>query len=266
MNTESGAALREEIVVKEARALAPGIYELRARAPRIAAAARPGQFAHLRIEEGNDPFLRRPLSIGDVAGEEVFFCFRVVGRGTERLSRVQPGRALDTLGPLGNPFTLHADRPALFVAGGLGAADFPFLARRLRESGVREMRMLYGARTAGELIWRDRLEALGVEIHAATDDGSAGHTGICTDPLPGFLERFSAPPAIYACGPEPMFEALLARVADPSLSLQLAFEQRMGCGIGACLACAVKTNRGYLRACREGPGLDGALFRPPHNI
>jgi dihydroorotate dehydrogenase electron transfer subunit len=243
------------------REVAPEIFEMRLRAPEIAAAAQPGQFVHLRVKSGLDPLLRRPLSIGIAEGEHIGLLFRVVGHGTRLLSQVVPSESLDLLGPLGNPFTLHADRPAILVAGGMGIADMPLLARRLREAGCDEIHLLYGSRTAAELAWADRVEAEGAAIHTATDDGSEGHHGVCTALLPSLLREIRAKPAICACGPEPMFRALLSAVTDPKIPLQLAFEQRMGCGIGACMACAVKTSEGYLRACCEGPVLDGELLR-----
>jgi dihydroorotate dehydrogenase electron transfer subunit len=243
------------------REVAPAIFEMRLHAPEIAAAAKPGQFVHLRIKSGLDPLLRRPLSIGAVEGEHIDLLFRVVGHGTDLLSQVVPGESLDLLGPLGNPFTPHANRPAILVAGGMGIADMPLLARRLREAGCSAIHLLYGARSAKELAWADRVEAEGAQIHTATDDGSAGHHGVCTALLPPLLDAPGEQPAVYACGPEPMFRALLSAVTDSAISIQLAFEQRMGCGIGACMACAVETSEGYLRACCEGPVLDGALLR-----
>ncbi|MBN1475185.1 dihydroorotate dehydrogenase electron transfer subunit [Candidatus Sumerlaeota bacterium] len=243
------------------REVAPAIFEMRLRASEIAAAAQPGQFVHLRVKSGLDPLLRRPLSIGAVEGEHICLLFRVIGHGTQLLSRVVPGETLDLLGPLGNPFTLHADRPAVLVAGGMGIADMPLLARRLREAGCPAIHLIFGARTAAELAWTDRVEAEGAQIHTATDDGSAGHHGVCTALLPPLLREIDARPAICACGPEPMFRAILSAVTDPAIPIQLAFEQRMGCGIGACMACAVETSKGYLRACCEGPVLDGALLR-----
>lgn len=248
-------------VVSESREVAPLIYEMRFRAPDIAASARPGQFVHLRVDKGLDPLLRRPISIGWVGEGQVDLLYRLVGRGTNRLSKAVPGESYDVIGPLGNPFTLRPDRPALMVAGGLGVAVFPFLSRLLIEAGCRNLHMVYGARSAVELVWMSRLEGLGVRIHTATDDGTAGHHGRCTDLIPGVMNEIGAVPAIYACGPEPMFRSLLETVPDPSIPMQLCYEQRMGCGFGACLTCVVKTNQGYVRGCTEGPVLDGSLFR-----
>ncbi len=248
-------------VVEEAREVAPSIFEARFRAPRIAASARPGQFVHVRVDKGLDPLLRRPLSIGAVAGGSIDLLFRRIGRGTRRLSLAVPGESYDFLGPLGNPFTLLPKRPAVMVAGGLGIAVFPFLTMRLKAEGCRDLHVIYGARTKSELVWADRLEALGARMHVTTDDGTAGHHGLCTEILGKVLSSADSAPAIYACGPEPMFQGVLAEVRDITVPIQLCYEQRMGCGIGACLACVVKTNQGYLRSCTEGPVLDGSLFR-----
>lgn len=252
---------RVEAMVEASRAVGPAIFELALRAPAIAAAAQPGQFIHLRVCAGLDPFLRRPLSIGWVHGETIGVLYRVVGHGTEVLSRAVIGDHLDTLGPLGHPFALHPERPALLVAGGLGIAVMPLLARRLADAGCTDLRLLCGVRTAAQLVWTDRLKAAGAEIHIATDDGSAGHHGPCTALLPAMLASCARPPAVYACGPEPMFRAVLREVTDPAIPIQLSYEQRMGCGFGACMACAVETRAGYVRACCEGPVLSGDLFR-----
>ncbi len=248
-------------VTEHAREVAPTIFEARFGAPAIADAAHPGQFVHLRVDKGLDPLLRRPLSIGATKEGTLDLLFRIVGRGTQRLALAVPGETYDFIGPLGNPFTLHSDRPAILVAGGLGIAVFPFLAERLIAGGCREIFLIYGARTAAELVWLDRLESLGVNTFTATDDGSAGHFGRCTDLLPKVMKTAGAPPAVYACGPVPMFEATLQAVPDPAIPIQLCYEQRMGCGIGACLACVIQTNQGYMRGCTEGPVLDGSLFR-----
>jgi dihydroorotate dehydrogenase electron transfer subunit len=247
--------------VVSSREVAPSIFELVVRAPQIAAAAKPGQFVHLRVRESFDPLLRRPLSIGFVEGGTIGLLYRLLGHGTRILSEAVAGEPLDLLGPLGSPFTLHADRPAVMVAGGLGIADFPFLAEQLRAAGCPRMDLLYGARTEPELAWLERVQAEGAAVHPTTDDGSMGHQGPCTDLLPALVGGARVPPAIYACGPEPMFRAILRLITDPTVPIQLAHEQRMGCGFGACIACSVETNQGYLRACTEGPVFDGALFR-----
>lgn len=248
----------------EARAsweVAPGIFALRLSAPAIAARARAGQFVHLRLSEGLDPLLRRPLSIGPVEGDEVRLLYRIVGQGTRRLSECKPGDRFHALGPLGNPFRLHPERPALLIAGGLGIAVFPLLAGQLLEAGCKDIHLSYGARSACELVWREYFAESGIPITAATDDGSEGHHGTCTQCLSDVLRRLPAPPAVYACGPEPMFRAILRAIPDRDLPMQFSYEQRMGCGFGACLACAVETRDGYVRACKEGPVLDASLFR-----
>lgn len=241
--------------------VAPMIWELVLRAPVIASAAKPGQFVHLRVRDALDPLLRRPLSVGDCNGDTLTLLYRVVGHGTELLTHIVPGELLDIIGPLGNPFTLHADRSAVFVSGGLGIAVFPLLAKQLMNAGCHDIHLLCGARTGDELAWADKLEQMGVTVHLATDDCSMGHHGVCTDLLLDAMSACKKIPAIYACGPEPMFRSILQIVTDETVPVQLSYEQRMGCGIGACMACAVQTTDGYRRACMEGPVLDGGLFR-----
>jgi dihydroorotate dehydrogenase electron transfer subunit len=247
--------------VEATREVAPDIYEMLLRAPEVAAAAQPGQFIHLRVGDGLDPLLRRPLSIGFVQGDRIGLMWRVVGHGTELLTQVSFGDRLDVIGPLGHPFTLHTERPAVMVAGGMGIAVMPLLAEQLMAGGCPRVTLLYGARTAGDLIWSDRVRALGVEVVHATDDGTTGHHGVCTDLMAEVVGAMASVPAIYVCGPDAMLRKVLKTVTSGDVPLQLAFEQRMGCGIGACMACAIETRDGYVRACMEGPVLNGELFR-----
>ena len=184
----------------------PGIFELVVRAPEIAATARPGQFVHLRVRESHDPLLRRPLSVGFVDGDQIGFLCRVIGHGTRILAQAVPGQTLDLIGPLGNPFTLHADRSAIFVAGGLGVADFPFLAECLRDAGCSQMDLIYGARASNELAWIDCVQAGGASVHVATDDGLGVHMLVNPDEV----TMSAPPPSPFVVQLEPTYPSVRA--------------------------------------------------------
>lgn len=207
---------------------------------------RPGQFMNLRID---GCFLRRPISLCDWDEHSVSLLYRVAGRGTEILSGKCPGEELDALLPLGNGFDLTEGgaRP-LVIGGGAGAAPLIGLCRRLCEAGSAP-RAVLGFRTADEIFGREALKALGVETLIATEDGSEGAKGFVTGLIgnPGST-------CFFACGPEAMLRAV-DETMDGSIPGQMSFEERMGCGFGACMGCSCRTKYGSKRICREGPVL-----------
>lgn len=247
------------------------VASLWVRVPELAKPASPGQFLGLKAGPDADPLLRRPVSIADVLGDNLRLVFRVVGRGTELLSRLKPGDVLDVLGPLGRPAPLSrklsaAGRRLVLCGGGVGAAPLLFLARRLRMGP--SLRVVLGARTKSQLILVKEFRSLGARVSVATDDGSAGYRGMVTDLVekefrtpntgrraqnkgrPSAVSR--QPSAIAACGPRPMLRRLV-QIADP-IPVWGFVEERMGCGTGVCYCCALpRKNGGYVRFCQEGP-------------
>lgn len=235
-------------------------------APEIARSAEPGQFVMLKARVGVDPLLRRPFSIFEVmrdsAGDSVGFSLlnKRVGAGTSLLYTVRPGERLPCLGPLGRPFTPVAPPArAWMVAGGVGLAPFATLAERLGAAGI-EATLFYGARRSAELFHLDHFRQLGVEVRLATEDGSAGDRGRVTAPLERALERLPAraPLAIYACGPEPMLEAVARLAQRYDRPAQVSVERTMGCGLGGCYGCVVRVRLAgggahYVRSCLAGP-------------
>ena len=239
----------------------------------------PGQFFHLRCGTGTDPLLRRPFSVYAVetcdAGwvRRLDFLYLVVGHGTRTLAGRAAGEMLDLLGPLGKGFHPPAG-PArhVMVAGGVGIAPFYDLAQHLRKADpgpASRPLLLFGSRTKDELYALDELRQLDIEIRLATDDGSAGHRGVVTDLLARRLDEAPAagdrggPVQVYACGPEPMLDAVTAIARSRGVPAQLSLDRRMGCGLGACGACVCKVRApeapegwDYLRICREGPVVD----------
>lgn len=267
---------REDARVLSLADAGAGYRLLRLFAPAVAASAAPGQFAHVRVPGLEPTALRRPLSLcdADPASGAVEILFKTVGRGTAALARVRPGDAVDLVGPLGNgfPFPAPGVRP-VFVGGGYGVAPLHFLARRISEAGgdggaeapaggaARPRPILFaGARTAADLLLLDRFEALGADVRAATDDGSAGAKGLVTDALDTWLAARppdDSPPVLYACGPAPMLRAVDGRAGRLGCDAWLSLDRRMACGVGACFGCVQMVRAGDgaapVRVCSDGP-------------
>jgi len=234
----------------------------------------PAQFFMLGIP-GSETLLRRPFSVcglpgtfDDAADGAVQILYKVVGRGTGLLASLAPGAALNVLGPLGNGFEAPS-RPGarpVFVAGGIGSAPFPALASWLSGRAAPPL-MYYGARSKDDLPLADWFAAHTERLIVTTEDGSAGHKGLVTEPLRELLDSSEARSLhLYACGPEPMLKALAKLARDHDVSCDLSLEAHMACGFGVCLGCVVPTRRPgsdeihYARVCVEGPVMrSGAL-------
>lgn len=230
-------------------------FHMAMRAPRIAAAAQPGQFLNIKVSEGHEPLLRRPFSVHGVKGPDVELLYEVVGDATGILSGCKSGQCLDVIGPLGGGFKypLHATRHKLsvLVAGGMGVAPLIFLAERLCKS--RNL-VLIGAKNKERLLCEKDFRDLGCEVKMATDDGSRGFKGYICGLLEKELGAVGDPAvSIYACGPRPMLKEVARISKKHKIAAQVSMEEHMACGIGACLGCAVNTKQGFKRACKEGP-------------
>jgi dihydroorotate dehydrogenase electron transfer subunit len=242
-------------------------FVLAFRSSEIAAAARPGQFLMLSVTDGIDPLLRRPMAFYEILGpQDAPSGFSILvertGRGTTLLSQLSPGDGVDVLAPLGTAFRPPTDSraEAVLVMGGVGSAPFPLFASALLAAG-HTVHAFIGGRTQDHLLCARDLEALGVGVTLATDDGSAGHHGLVTEPLTTYLESAEHPQAVYSCGPTPMMRAVDRIAAERGLPHQVSLEAPMACGIGVCLSCVVPTRTAdggwrYRRICREGPVFD----------
>ncbi len=243
--------------VLENRFVAPGIYRLRIEAPAIARAARPGQFLMLRVRQTLDPLLRRPFSIHAVHDfRTVDILYRVVGKGTNLLTAIKKGERLDIVGPLGRGFSWREDLLSLLVAGGMGIAPLFFLAQIIARNGAgAKTSVLIGARNKIELLCVKELRAMGLQVEATTEDGSAGKRGLVTDLI---TRRFiTSQPILYTCGPHPMLRTVANLARGHGLSCQVSLESFMACGLGACLGCAAEMRNGdFVRVCKEGPVFD----------
>ncbi len=200
-----------------------------------------GQFINIKLD---GKFLRRPISVYDVNDTAVTIIYKVVGHGTEQMKDMQEGVELDILTGLGNGYDLSksGDNPVL-LGGGVGVPPLYLLARRLKEQG-KNVSVVLGFNTKSEVFCEEDFKELGCSVTVCTADGSYGVKGFVTDALPESYSYF------YTCGPEPMLKAIYKAAKT---SGELSFEERMGCGFGACMGCSCKTITGYKRICKEGP-------------
>jgi dihydroorotate dehydrogenase electron transfer subunit len=201
----------------------------------------PGQFVNIRVQ---GQFLRRPISVCNIADGILTIIYKVVGVGTEAMSHLPVGTQLDVLTVLGNGYDLSkaGDEP-LLVGGGVGVPPMYMLARQLREAG-KKVRVILGFNTKDEVFYEEEFRALGCDVTVTTVDGSHGVKGFVTNALDGKQSYY------YTCGPLPMIKALLQAAGTNG---EVSMEERMGCGFGACMGCTIQTTKGPKRVCKEGP-------------
>jgi len=266
----------------------------------IAAVARPGQFIHLLIpppqpspstgrENWYDPLLRRPFTIYRAKNGSIEILFQVIGRGTRLLSQKRTGDEVRIMGPLGNSFFIPDElETAILVGGGIGIASLMMLAEELKQKKKRSIGLI-GAQNCRRLLCVDEFQAAGVEVYVSTDDGSCGYHGLVTELLRQILSKQAEGQGgkrarrqegkdvsfithhsslitlhashIYACGPDGMLKSVAKTAVEFHIPAQLALENRMACGVGACLGCVLKIKSanggfGYKRVCTEGPIFD----------
>ena len=204
-----------------------------------------GQFVNIQLE---GKFLRRPISVCDYSDETLTIVYKVVGKGTEQMSNMSAGEKLDILTGLGNGYdlSLSGDKPVL-LGGGVGVPPMYNLAKKLLDQG-KTVTVILGFNTKSEVFYEEEFKALGCKVIVATADGSHGVQGFATTPLADIDYTY-----FYTCGPEPMLKAIHKASRT---SGQMSFEERMGCGFGACMGCTCRTPAGPKRICREGPVLE----------
>ena len=227
--------------ITENTAVVPAVMRMRLRGD-CSAITRPGQFVNIALD---GLYLRRPISVCDCRGDELTIIYKVVGRGTAQMSRMQCGGQLDILSGLGNGYdlSLSGERP-LLLGGGVGVPPLYWLARCLRDEG-KHVTAVLGFNRADEIFYERELRELGAEVIVTTVDGSYGVRGFVTDAMASLDYNY-----FYTCGPEPMLPAVYSAAKTEG---ELSFERRMGCGFGACMGCSCKTITGNKRICREGP-------------
>ena len=227
-------------VILKNEKIAENTYEMRLAGP--SEILRPGQFVNIKIDGF---FLRRPISVCDYEDGEITLIYKVVGGGTEKMSRLPAGERLDVLTGLGNGYDLAASgQKPLLIGGGAGVPPLYFLAKKLVGQG-KEVSVILGFNKKEEVFYEEKFRALGAKVSVTTADGSYGVKGFVTAVRPEYTY-------VYACGPEPMLKAVYGAYEGGG---GYSFEERMGCGFGACMGCTCKTIAGNKRICKEGPVL-----------
>lgn len=230
--------------VTENRKIASSVYEMTLSGDTSAVTA-PGQFVNIRLDGF---FLRRPISVCDCESGTLRLIYKVVGNGTQAMSKLQNGTELDVLTGLGNGYNTgkSGNRP-LLLGGGVGVPPMYMLAKKLI-SEEKDVTVILGFNTENEVFYENEFQALGAKVLVTTADGSKGIKGFVTDAMDKVDYTY-----FYTCGPEPMLKAVYNK---STTSGQFSFEERMGCGFGACMGCSCKTKYGSKRICKDGPVLE----------
>ena len=203
-----------------------------------------GQFVNIQLD---GLYLRRPISVCDCEGDSLTLLYKVVGKGTEQMSKMKDGN-LDILTGLGNGYDLSkSGNNPLLIGGGVGVPPLYMLCKKLVAEG-KSVSVVLGFNTKDEIFYEEEFKALGVKVYVTTVDGSYGIKGFVTEAMKEIDYSY-----FYTCGPEPMLKAIYSA---SKTSGQFSFEERMGCGFGACMGCSCKTVTGYKRICKEGPVLE----------
>lgn len=243
--------MRDEIVsIIENRKVNAKYYKLIFRSPALARSAAPGQFLHIQLGEGLDPFLRRPFSYYRVRQKEVEILYEVLGYGTALLARKRKGDPLQVLGPLGRPFEskIHKKKRVL-IGGGVGVPPLVFLAEKFSADYF-----LVGTKSKKEVLPAKELSRVKAEVLYSTNDGSYGKKGFVTLLLEELIRR-SRPSELFiqTCGPNVMMKAVMDIARREGIEGEASVDQPMACGVGVCLGCMVKTPEGWTPSCTKGP-------------
>ena len=246
------------------RQVAEGIYHMSVLAPRIAAAARPGQFVQVKVaSEPSIQFLRMPFAVFDVdeTAGSVDVCYQVVGEGTEQLTHLAVGDEVDFVGPIGNGWHIPAGtKHALLACGGVGVPALKLLADELADQGA-QVDVVIGAQTAKRLAcveqFEDSIRASQGALHIATDDGSAGVKGFVNAVTDELLATHDYD-YVAVCGPPLMERSVALPAIEHGVTCEVSMERLMACGVGACLGCVVETTDGLKRCCVDGPVFDAS--------
>lgn len=243
------------MLVKKNKNVGPDIYKMILKADgRLQ--DNPGQFIHLKIKNDSyDPLLRRPFSIFDINKKNnlLTILYKVCGRGTKLMTEIKNGEEVDVLENLGNGFNLKKKNEDLvLIGGGMGIAPLYFLAKKLSKNN--NLRVLLGAQNKEELVFlNSKFSKLDLELSNTTMDGTLGFKGNVIEYFKNQIKDKQKIDYIYSCGPTPMLKELKKIVKENNIEAEASLEERMGCGVGVCLSCTVRTINGNKRACKEGP-------------
>lgn len=247
--------LQDVMTVTSQKEIAKNIFEMKMQGSLVGEITSPGQFVHVRVSDGFDMLLRRPISVAEIDREnnELTIIYRAEGDGTGSLAKKVAGDQVDVLGPLGNGFPLaetNAGETAYLIGGGIGVPPLYELSKQLTAKGVKCVHIL-GFQSADVVFYEEEFSALG-DTHIVTVDGTKGTAGFVTNVMENLGDDFAT---YYSCGPMPMLNAVQKMYTEKKGFL--SFEERMGCGVGACFACVCKTTEAieadYIKVCSDGP-------------
>ena len=259
-----------KVKILSGKEIAPNIYLMKLKAPEIVQNALPGQFIHIKCSKDNYPLLRRPLSIHRIDKEkgEIFILFQIMGEGTKLLADRTIGDNLDIMGPIGNGFNIYPEsKKIVIIGGGIGVAPLLALCEESTAQG-REVQVLIGALKKELVLGEESFKILGAKVDVATDDGSYKYKGLVTDLLERTIKEGWLADQIFACGPKPMLKKINEIAFKANIDCQVSLEERMACGIGACLGCVCKIKTKdkkedkvkyeFKRVCVDGPVFGGS--------
>ena len=240
----------ENVLLLENNMVNDKYFKLAFQSANLSRNVQPGQFLQIRINDGNDPYLRRPFSYYRITGKRIEILYEVLGRGTEILSQKKKGDVLKVMGPLGNAFAENlGKKKRILIAGGVGVPPLVFLAEKYPTEYL-----LIGTKSKAELMPKPELKKVRAKILCSTEDGSYGTKGRVTLLLEKILmDQHPGEFFIQTCGPKKMMEAVIAIAAKYGIEGEVSWDESMACGVGACLGCTVKTRSGLKRACADGP-------------
>ncbi|HMA60508.1 MAG TPA: dihydroorotate dehydrogenase electron transfer subunit [Halanaerobiales bacterium] len=243
------------MLVKSNEKVGPGIYKMVFKTEKNPT-GKPGQFIHLKINNASyDPLLRRPFSIFDINKKEksLTIIYKICGRGTRLMKDIKKGDEVDILENLGNGFNLNnKNKKIVLIGGGMGIAPLYLLTKKLYKKN--KLMVLLGAKNKEELdFMNNKFSKLDVKVYKATIDNSLGFKGTVVDLLKELIKGKQEIDYMYGCGPTAMLRELKEIAINKNIKAEVSLEERMGCGVGVCLSCTVKTVNGNMRACKEGP-------------
>ncbi len=237
------------------------IYKFSVKAPEIVESAKPGQFIEIRVIDNIEPLLRRPISIYNIdkSTKTLEFIFQVKGKGTEILAKRKVGEKLDILGPLGyGTFEIKEYKNAAIIGGGIGTFPLYELSKELKQETSSKVNIYLGFRSKNYVVLEDEFKAVSDKLVITTDDGTYGIQGFAINELKKDIDE-GAIDKIFACGPLPMLKAVQALSKEKNIPCEISLEEKMACGLGVCLGCAVKTAKSpkeapeYWHVCKAGP-------------
>jgi len=227
-------------------------FVLRIRDKELTKNIKPGQFFQIKDTNATFPLLPRPFSVYKVEDDKLSFLIKKVGESTKKLSLLEEGHFIQLLGPLGNGFPLVQNKKVLIASGGIGYAPMPYLEQKLKEAG-NEVWFYHGGQSSNDVFCDD--------VQNCTEDGSCGHVGLVTEHIEKCLDLMTIN-VVYACGPEPMLQALSILCHERNIPIYVSLERIMACGVGACCGCVIKIQENgkvvYKKVCKDGPVFGGA--------